>query len=299
MAEKPRTKASKRVKLSNEIKKVLNCGNKNPSHLLIPIDEDFQMSFNDWEVDDKGNWVLIPKQSSTKNKHLLHLKLYQDGEVVHNSVINYDDIPNSGSKGSLLLWIINELSASGLIPEQDDIHSLGKEVPSSGIELGKKEEMMKMITYELKSGDGLVQVFDDKQNLIQSASSKEEALEKIKQKIQQGELQEGQNLEIIQFGQSNINLPVLYGTMIQIAKDLDMRKIDDRIKYYKLKDIVEKGFTSADMMDFAKEIINDKTNELQEDGVRKTIRTNKSVAYSLDDVKKLRQIGQRMIDSNY
>jgi hypothetical protein len=265
-----------------------------PSEVITDISDKIVVQFPNWDH-STGKWIL---DTDSKNRIKVMIS-NQEGDLATH-VIPVEDLPSK----NILAFVIRILSS--FFGEKTQRETRLKQL----VPVEKINEVFNTIKKALESEGGTVQIFDSAGNVLVHANNEkdaEEALIHLLESDMSSGIKSptsfiGTKACMVSLKKDTDNLPVLTSTFLTLTKDLDLKKEKDRIKYYKLKEMSEKGFTSEDLRQLAKEAIEEKGHDLTDSNKpigqmigRKLGRTGikeRTKVYSLKDLEKLKKFAK-------
>lgn len=113
--------------------------------------------------------------------------------------------------------------------------------------------------------EGTVKVFDEKGNVILTAQSRPAALAGLRKLVDEDYAngthrvaKVGSKFAVVEMGQTADGRPMLYGEVLSLLSNLNMKKEDDRRIAYKIKDMMTRGVKSTDIIALAKDMLEKK-----------------------------------------
>jgi len=112
---------------------------------------------------------------------------------------------------------------------------------------------------------GEVKVFDESGKTIMTAHTRPHALLKLQKLVDEDYdkgsrrvYQVGTRFAVVGIDQTQAGLPMLYGQVLSLLSNLNMKKESDKKIAYKVKDMVSRGVRSSDIVALAKEMLEKK-----------------------------------------
>lgn len=169
----------------------------------------------------------------------------------------------------------------------------------------KVKEIYKTIHTALQDEGKIVQIYNENMEPVATANSKAQALKLLvdllrkdvglsegEKKVHHVGNRLGKNFIMTELRKTKDNKPELYSTYISLLNNYDIRTEKGKRMIYKLKDLYERGFSSDDLRQFAKEALEEKIQRPYDiDTVGK--KRVKAKKYDKKDISKMRKYAKK------
>lgn len=321
-------------------KPVLEPKQKPDIYLNVPtyFEFDFDVLFPHWrdEAPPNGQWCLeslVPEHGHKKDGGSIPVVIKDEKHHFHDFKIKSKDLKKLDDENyPYLSWFLTAISHD--LQQQQAVVPMGQQAPEpllqpiteadvEQIEAGPAEDI-KQLDYEkrvqqlvtpseftqimstlkkaLHEDDlGLVQIFDDKGNVVASADKENDALEQLVKLIEE-DMSTGQNkatfignkYAMVSIRKGANNNPMMFAEVFELLKNLDLTKVADKQKLYNVVELMQKGIQAKDYKDMAKKSIYELYKHPDEyadkPGNKKLAKAKK---YSLQDINKLKSFASK------
>ena len=167
--------------------------------------------------------------------------------------------------------------------EEEEMKHIDYSEPTEGEEhsIGRLRQMLPPEQYEqfysaiedaLKEEGGTVKIFDSDGKVLATADTREAALEALKRLVEEDYdrgikrvSNVGTKFSMVSLGQTQKGETMLYGELLTLLRNLDMRVDDDRKMIYDVKTMIDKGANAGDVKKLAMDLIHKKVQGNLED----------------------------------